>query len=46
MARLDRPGREQELSRLMAGSALTDALRQSAAELLTRAEEYRAKLKQ
>ena len=45
VARLDRPGREQELSRLMAGSALTDALRQSAAELLSRAEEYRADLK-
>ena len=45
VARLDRPGREQELSRLMAGSALTDALRQSAAELLSRAEEYRAGLK-
>lgn len=44
VARLDRPGREQELSRLMAGSTLTDALRQSAAELLSRAEEYRAKL--
>ena len=45
VARLDRPGREQELSRLMAGSALTDALRQSAAELLSRAEKYRANLK-
>lgn len=46
VARLDRPGAgSRSCPGLMAGSALTDALRQSAAELLSRAEEYRAGLK-
>lgn len=40
--RLDRQGREGELARLMGGGSVTDVLRQSASELLTRAEEYRA----
>ncbi len=40
--RLDRPGREGELARLIGGGSVTDVLRQSASELLSRAEEYRA----
>ena len=40
--RLDRQGREGELARLMGGGSVTDVLRQSASELLTRAEQYRA----
>ncbi|MCF2662262.1 DNA repair protein RecN [Pseudoflavonifractor phocaeensis] len=39
--RLDRHGREEELARLMGGGSVSGALRQSAGELLTRAEEYR-----
>lgn len=40
--RLDRQGREGELARLMGGGSVTGVLRQSASELLVRAEEYRA----
>ncbi len=40
--RLARPDREGELARLMGGGSVTDVLRQSASELLSRAEEYRA----
>ena len=39
--RLDRSGREEELSRLLGGGAVSDALRRSAAELLDRARAYR-----
>ena len=39
--RLDRTGREDELARLMGGGAVSGALRQSACELLDRAEAYR-----
>ena len=38
---LERQGREEELARLIGGSAVTDALRRSAAELLDQAEEYK-----
>ena len=38
--RLDRQGRADELARLMGGGMITDALRQSAEDLLTKAEEY------
>ncbi|MGE4277812.1 MAG: DNA repair protein RecN [Lawsonibacter sp.] len=40
--RLDCQGREGELARLMGGGSVTDVLRQSASELLVRADEYRA----
>ncbi len=40
--RLDRAGREEELSRLIGGSNVTDILRDSARELLDQAESYRA----
>ena len=39
--RLDARGREDELARLIGGAEVTDALRRSAEELLSRAEEYR-----
>jgi len=39
--RLDREGREHELARLMGGGAVTEVLRESAAELLDRGETYR-----
>ena len=39
--RLDRRGREDELARLLGGAQLTDALRQSARELLDQAEQYK-----
>lgn len=39
--RLERQGRTNELARLMGGDLITDALRQSAEDLLTKAEEYR-----
>lgn len=41
--RLDRVGRENELARLIGGTEVTDALRRSASELLSQAEEYRKK---
>ena len=41
--RLDRRGRADELARLMGGDLVTDALRQSAEDLLAKAEEYRSK---
>ena len=41
--RLDDQGREGELARLMGGGFVTDALRRSAAELLTQAQLYRSK---
>lgn len=41
--RLDRGGREAELSRLMGGGAVSEALRKSAAEMLAGAETYRTK---
>ena len=40
--RLERKGREEELARLMGGGAVSDVLRQSAQELLTRGLDYRA----
>ena len=40
--RLARDGRIEELARLMGGAAVTDVLRESARELLARAEDYRA----
>ena len=39
--RLARDGRIEELARLMGGAAVTDVLRESARELLARAEDYR-----
>ena len=39
---LARDGRIEELARLMGGAAVTDVLRESARELLARAEDYRA----
>ena len=39
--RLDTRGREDELARLIGGAEVTDALRRSAEELLSRAEDYR-----
>ncbi len=41
--RLDRQGRVEELARLIGGAAVTDVLRQSAAQLLEQAENYRKK---
>ncbi len=41
--RLDPTGREEELSRLIGGAQVSQALRRSAAELLSRAQEYREK---
>ena len=43
--RLDRRGREDELARLLGGAQLTDALRQSARELLDQAEQYKREKK-
>jgi DNA repair protein RecN (Recombination protein N) len=40
--RLDETGRTEELARLVGGAQVTDAIRQSAAELLRQAERYRA----
>ena len=40
--RLDAAGREDELSRLIGGAQVSDALRRSAAELLSHARDYRA----
>ena len=40
--RLDTAGREEELSRLIGGAQVSDALRRSAAELLANARAYRA----
>ncbi len=39
--RLDQAGREEELSRLIGGGAVTESLRRSAAELLSQAQDYR-----
>ena len=39
--RLDQFGRVDELARLIGGAAVTDVLRQSAAQLLEQAEAYR-----
>ena len=39
--RLSQEGREEELSRLIGGAQVSEALRRSAAELLTHAQEYR-----
>ena len=39
--RLEREGRVDELARLMGGDLVTQALRQSAEDLLYKAEEYR-----
>lgn len=41
--RLDRTGREEELSRLIGGANVTEVLRESARELMAQAEQYRAK---
>ena len=41
--RLDRNGRVEELARLIGGAAVTDILRQSAAELLEQADAYHRK---
>ena len=41
--RLDRKGRTEELARLIGGAAVTDVLRESAAELLDQAETYHKK---
>jgi DNA repair protein RecN (Recombination protein N) len=41
---LDRPQRQAELARLTGGSRVTEALLQSAGELLDEAEAYRASL--
>jgi DNA repair protein RecN (Recombination protein N) len=40
--RLDETGRTEELARLVGGAQVTNAIRQSAAELLRQAERYRA----
>jgi len=41
VTRLDHQGRQEELARLMGGASITDALRNTAAELLAQAEAYR-----